>query len=131
MAFPVVARVAVSLRRGVGADVGRLYAVNTFGAIAGALGAGFLLIPAIGVTPTLTLLSAAQVAMGAAILWAHPGPRAARPPAAGRRRAAGARGDLPPHRRRGPHLPMHRMPFYERLIYYEEGPLSTVSLART
>jgi len=128
MAFPVVARVAVSLRRGVGADVGRLYAVNTFGAIAGALGAGFLLIPAIGVTPTLTLLSAAQVAMGAAILWAHPGlARRARLLLAGgallalvviflRIAAAGLT------------LPMHRMPFYERLIYYEEGPLSTVSI---
>lgn len=46
--FPVAAR-AYSRRVGtLGADVGRLYGANTVGSIVGALGAGFVLIPALG-----------------------------------------------------------------------------------
>jgi hypothetical protein len=40
-----------------GWSVGRVYTVNTVGAIAGSVGAGFLLIPLFGITPTTTASS--------------------------------------------------------------------------
>jgi len=44
-----------------GHTVGRVYAVNTFGAIIGSLGAGFVLIPSIGMHGTLRLLIATNL----------------------------------------------------------------------
>jgi len=38
-----------------GKDVGRLYSFNSFGSAAGSLGAGFLLIPWLGITNTALL----------------------------------------------------------------------------
>ena len=47
--FPCAVAACASTAARAGADTGRLYALNTLGAIAGAVLAGFLLIPAIGV----------------------------------------------------------------------------------
>lgn len=128
MAFPVVVRVTVSLRRGVGADVGRLYAFNTVGAIVGSVLSGFVLIPLLGVTPTLTLLASVQVAVGAALLWKHPGLSA-------RLRtglvfgAAGAMAILVVRiAAAGMTVPLQQLSWYEKLLYYEEGALATVSI---
>lgn len=48
--FPAMLRIAAGSPEHVGRTVARLYAINTFGGVAGCLGAGFLLIPAFGMT---------------------------------------------------------------------------------
>ncbi len=55
--LPVLSKLMVDREDVLGVNVGRLYAVNTFGAVTGTFTAGFVLIPAIGVTTT-TLLAA-------------------------------------------------------------------------
>ncbi len=66
--LPVVVR-ALRLQAGqVGAGGGRLYAANTAGAIAGALAASFLLLPAFGVQGAAYVAAAANLAAGAAAL---------------------------------------------------------------
>ena len=49
-AFPLAVRLAGEARGGAGLPVGLVYAWNTAGAIAGAFLAGFVLIPAIGLS---------------------------------------------------------------------------------
>jgi len=72
--FPVAVRF---LQHGGSAGtVGRAYAVNTAGTIAGSLGAGFLLVPSLGVQGTHTLavaLSALVAALAAALAWRERG----------------------------------------------------------
>jgi spermidine synthase len=53
-----------------GRDIGRVYSANTVGTIAGALLAGFGLIPWLGVQATMIVGSAVNVAIGGAILLA-------------------------------------------------------------
>lgn len=55
--LPVLSKLMVEREEVLGLSVGRLYAVNTFGAVAGTFCAGFLLVPALGVTHT-TLVAA-------------------------------------------------------------------------
>ncbi|MCK6526345.1 fused MFS/spermidine synthase [Myxococcota bacterium] len=68
--MPFAVAVRVKDARTVGSDVGRLYAWNTVGAIAGALSAGFLLVPGIGIQPTVRAVVAVQVAAGLALALA-------------------------------------------------------------
>ncbi len=72
----------------VGAGLARLYALNTFGAVAGSLAAGFLLLPGLGLTGT-TFVAAALNLVVAVVAWsarrttaAPPAPSAAAPAAA-------------------------------------------------
>ncbi len=55
--LPVLSKLLVDREEVLGLNVGRLYAINTFGAVAGTFCAGFLLIPALGV-PNTTLAAA-------------------------------------------------------------------------
>ena len=80
--MPLVMRAAVGDLDHLGRDVGRAYAANTVGAIAGALVAGFAVLPLLGVESGLRLAAALEAALGAALAW-----RATRRP---RRRAAAA-----------------------------------------
>lgn len=70
-AFPIAIRLAAPTGEP-GEGVGRVYAANTFGAIAGSLAAGFLLIPLLGTQGSLfflaglNLVAAAAAAAGAA-----------------------------------------------------------------
>ncbi len=64
--IPVLCRLAVVSDRAVGRPAGLLYAWNTFGASLGCLAAGFVLIPALGLTGTLHVGAAANVAVAAA-----------------------------------------------------------------
>ncbi|MEJ2679880.1 MAG: fused MFS/spermidine synthase, partial [Gemmatimonadota bacterium] len=59
--LPVVVKFLVQRRDRLGMDVGRLYAVNTFGAVLGAFAAGFVLILAIGVRETAYLAGAVNL----------------------------------------------------------------------
>ena len=81
--LPVLSKLMVDRESVLGLNVGRLYAVNTFGAVAGSASAGFLLIPALGV-PRTTLAAALGnfVLAGAALALARlPAFRAAPVPA--------------------------------------------------
>lgn len=65
--LPVLAKFFVNRPESLGRKVGDLYALNTLGAVLGAVLAGFLLLPAIGVRATTGLAVAANLAIGA---WA-------------------------------------------------------------
>lgn len=64
-------------RLAAGGAVGRVYAANTFGAVAGTLATTFLVIPALGLSATLAVCAALNLACAAA-MWAGAGraPRA-------------------------------------------------------
>jgi spermidine synthase len=66
--FPVVARICISSRKQVGSGTGRLYAVNTVGAILGAFAAGFLLIPVFGLAYGLIALAFVNITIAAVVL---------------------------------------------------------------
>jgi spermidine synthase len=72
LVFPVALHLAARDSSAIGAAVGRLYAVNTAGAIAGAVLAGFVFVPIFGVRTSLIIAVAACLALGA---WLTAGDR--------------------------------------------------------
>ncbi len=66
--FPVVSRLVTPSARQVGDHVGRAYALNTAGGIAGLLAAGFLLFDYLGMQHTLYLLAGCSAAAAVALL---------------------------------------------------------------
>ena len=80
-AYPLANALVQRAERSVGRRAGALYRANTAGAVAGALAAGFALIPALGMQRTLTLLAVVG-ALGLVPLFAlglaHPEPGAGR-----------------------------------------------------
>lgn len=72
MAFPVAARLCVRHLRSVGAGTGRLYALNTVGAIIGSFAAGFVLIPIFGLARGLLVLGLVNVLLGTLVLLVNP-----------------------------------------------------------
>ena len=65
--FPIMARVLVREGKHVGRRLGELYAFNTLGAVAGALLAGFVLVPSLGLDGAIVvaaLLNASVVGLG-------------------------------------------------------------------
>ena len=81
--LPAMTRALVDRLGSLGHRVGSLYALNTAGAVAGSAAAGFVLIRAVGVHPTLWLAVGANVAVGAAALLLSRGaPRPAEAPPA-------------------------------------------------
>ncbi|HET8759535.1 MAG TPA: fused MFS/spermidine synthase [Nitrospiria bacterium] len=70
--FPVALSLAVRSPDAVGTSVGRLYAANTAGAIAGAVVAGFVLVPLVGVPGSLVAAAATCAVLG---LWLVVGDR--------------------------------------------------------
>jgi spermidine synthase len=68
--FPVVGSLYTRERtEEVGLRVGTVNALNTLGAIAGSLCAGFLLIPLLGLRNTALILSAVNLALGTGAMW--------------------------------------------------------------
>lgn len=67
-AFPFAIRVGTGDPRTLGADLGLIYALNTIGAIAGALAAGFVIIPALGLHTSLRALGAVGATAALAVL---------------------------------------------------------------
>ncbi len=61
--LPVLSRFFARSSSTIGSSVGTLYAVNTFGAVLGASGAGFLLLPALGVSRTILVASLLNLAV--------------------------------------------------------------------
>ncbi|MEW6320241.1 MAG: fused MFS/spermidine synthase [Acidobacteriota bacterium] len=68
-AFPFAVAVATRSDESIAGDLGIIYAVNTAGAIAGALAAGFVLLPALGLQDTIRVVTG-LTALGAAALVA-------------------------------------------------------------
>jgi spermidine synthase len=66
--FPIAGRIQVLALRHLGQRIGNVYAANTSGAILGAFAAGFVLVPLLGAQPSLQILAAINVAVGAAVL---------------------------------------------------------------
>ncbi|MFQ6093129.1 MAG: fused MFS/spermidine synthase [bacterium] len=64
--LPVLSRYFIRSRGAVGRDVGLLYGLNTFGAVVGCFGAGFIFIFAIGVHKTAYMAAAINLLVGIA-----------------------------------------------------------------
>lgn len=69
MTFPIAVKLFATWRGAVGREAGRIYSVNTLGGIVGALSAGFLLIPVLGVSRTAVAAAALDLASAVVILW--------------------------------------------------------------
>jgi spermidine synthase len=67
--LPLLALVAAPHVAGLGGQVGRLYAVNTAGAVLGTATAGLLLLPVLGAATTNRIAVAVNLAVGLAALW--------------------------------------------------------------
>lgn len=66
--FPLVAKIYATRLSDVGADVGKVYAVNTLGNIAGAIVPVFVILPLIGIGKGILIMAALNGAIGALIL---------------------------------------------------------------
>ena len=66
--FPLAIKTVGLCRSGVGEPVGLAYGLNTFGAIAGSLGAGFVLIPLVGLQNTIGAANLLNWLAGAVLL---------------------------------------------------------------
>ena len=70
--LPIVGRALAREGRGLGRDMGRLYAINTFGAVLGCLAAGFILIAVLGVSGTLYATAVLNILIGVvAFVWSR------------------------------------------------------------
>lgn len=69
--FPAAVKAATGGLDDLGERVGRLYAANTVGAVAGSLAAGFVGIPLWGAGPTAAVAAAISLFAGGATLWAE------------------------------------------------------------
>lgn len=70
MTFPLVSRAGIASLRGLGHGVGRLYAANTAGAIAGALASGFVVLPLLGARRALLATALVTAGVGVFLLVA-------------------------------------------------------------
>jgi spermidine synthase len=73
--LPVLSRFYATSSAKLGWEIGRLYALNTWGAVAGTALAGFVLLPALGVRTSLAATAIVNLALGAAVLLAARGER--------------------------------------------------------
>ncbi|MFC1500541.1 fused MFS/spermidine synthase [Candidatus Zixiibacteriota bacterium] len=68
--LPLLAKAVSRIPRQTGTSVAGLYFINSTGAVFGALMAGFLLIPALGMSATLTTAAALNILVGIGLLTA-------------------------------------------------------------
>ncbi len=66
--LPILSQALVHDERGLGQEVGALYATNTFGAVVGVVLAGYLVLPALGTRSTVAIAAATNLAVGALAL---------------------------------------------------------------
>lgn len=71
--LPLLTAAVSNDREPAGTSVSWLYALNTFGAMTGALLAGYILIPAIGIQKAFMLAAAVNVIVGATAIWLSDG----------------------------------------------------------
>ncbi len=70
--LPLAGRLLVQRTAATGSSVGRLYAVNTLGCVAGAAVSGFALIPWLGIQKSILLLCGLQVLLGLVLILSAP-----------------------------------------------------------
>jgi spermidine synthase/tetratricopeptide (TPR) repeat protein len=148
--FPLLASMIIGPERGMSDAVGDVYFINTLGSAAGALAAGFILIPAIGLRHTLGLTIALDLVTAAGILlWQQQWRGGARIAAATSMLVAGLAISMwPPslneegltrgvYRRAGREVdsdlssvPLIGMPEQE-IVFYRDGINTSVSVHRT
>jgi spermidine synthase len=147
--FPCAMAACTSMAERVGADTGRLYALNTLGAIGGTTLTGFVLVPAIGVHASIVAGAATNLLL-AATLFAAPlrGVSGRRWAACGGCLAAAAMVFLLPRWNAGvmssgaaiyagqflPAVSEGRIASVLRqreIIFYRDGPSATVAVARS
>jgi spermidine synthase len=128
--FPLALRLT-AVRGPVSALVGQVYAANTWGAVAGAAAAGFLLIPLVGIRGTLIVCALTNLMLATIAEW-RLGQRAGAASAGMRARwaatvaAVGAAVVIAA--RAGEYL--HRTQGSEQVVYYAEGNTATISVVR-
>ncbi|MBX7245080.1 MAG: fused MFS/spermidine synthase [Candidatus Sumerlaeaceae bacterium] len=125
LAFPVAVRAIAEETGGAAASVGRLYALNTLGAILGSFATGFLLLPSLGIGNTIFLLGALQLLAGVALVVldeTETGAQKAVLPILGAAALVVGFIYMPRPTR------FQRDTALERIIHYKEGPLATVSV---
>lgn len=94
--LPVLAGHCVRRSDGVGRDIGLLYGLNTLGAVAGTVGAGYFLVPVLGTFGTLMAAAAANLAIGAAAIAMAPRSGSGESPAPPEPAASAADAAAPP-----------------------------------
>lgn len=109
----------------VGTNVGRLYALNTVGAILGSFLTGFVLLPALGIAATIWLFGTLQLGMGVALAWGTPATDRARRLVWAGIAVAIATISLARLPRPAIFQPLEPL---EKLLFYKEGPLATVAV---
>ena len=62
--FPLVTKIYTGSERQLGRSIGNVYSVNTVGSILGAFSAGFILIPLLGIRPSIVLTVALNTGIG-------------------------------------------------------------------
>ena len=143
-AFPLAVAVAARREETIAFDAGMVYAVNTVGAIAGALLGSFVLVPFLGLQQTILAASALGIAGGSLLLLAAGvGRRARFATAACALASFGAVAALPDWNRallsggaywnvpNAPTQDLQAMLEAGEVLYYEEGAAGTVSVRRT
>ncbi len=143
-AFPLAVAVAARREETVSLDAGIVYAVNTLGAIAGALLGSFVLIPFLGLQQTVLAAGALGIAGGSLLLLAaDAGWRARVTVAAVALIGCGAGAALPDWNRAlissGAYWNVPNVPTQDlqaaleagEVLYYEEGAAGAVSVRRT
>lgn len=126
MAFPVVSKIVVGSLRHISAEVSKVYALNTVGAIFGSFLCGFVLIPTLGISGTLATLAALNLGLAGLLFYANPRMVA-------RQRltysaVALAVAVLIPVRIMTSTNRFQRLQDNEKMVHYEEGALATVSV---
>lgn len=125
LAFPVAVRAVTESWPMAGRGIGRLYAMNTVGAILGAALTGFLILPALGIAKTIIALGSFQLMAGVALLLIS------RDISQTHKLVWGVLGGLPIIVAfvRAPHPAIFQaLTPNERMVFYKEGPLATVSV---
>jgi spermidine synthase len=70
--FPLVSRIVTRSVKNLGGSIGKVYGANTLGCIFGALLAGFLIIPLVGITQGIMGIAFLNIALGGLVLSLHP-----------------------------------------------------------
>ena len=136
MMLPLVVKIMITDMQNMGATIGKIYAFNTVGAIFGAFVTGFVVIPLFGLTKSMLLYASINGLIGTVLLsFLHLSSKrkqilwSAAPAAF----AAFAlillwfSGNIVFHRPSA----LEASQFPEKLVFYKEGPLDTVSVYET
>lgn len=120
--FPLAARMYGRSKASLGADIGRLYAINTVGSIFGSFVAGFVLIPTLGVNRGYLLAAVFNLAAGLVVYpsWA-PDPARARKVGIAAIALSLVVIVLRP-------IPVPTYVGNDKVIYYNEGTASTIQV---